>query len=62
MIAEYSSAHGRDKKLLLEAQQMSSDSKAKIEYLRMRRKKMKQAHENSGKEAYPDENFARELM
>lgn len=47
MIAEYSSLHGKDKKLLLEAQQMSSDSKAKIEYLRMRLKKMKQnTHDN----------------
>ena len=27
MIAEYSSSHGRDKKLLMEAQLMSSDSK-----------------------------------
>ena len=45
MIAEYSSVHNRDKKLLLEAQQMSSDSKAKIEYLRMRLKKLKQTKE-----------------
>ena len=36
MIAEYSH-HGKDsRKLLYEAQQMSADSKAKIEYLRMR--------------------------
>ena len=45
MIAEYSSSHGRDKKLLMEAQLMSSDSKAKIEYLRMRLMKMKQSKE-----------------
>ena len=42
MIAEYSSAHGKDKKLLLEAQQMAVDSKAKIEYLRMKLMKLKQ--------------------
>jgi len=45
MIAEYSSSHGRDKKLLMEAQLMSADSKAKIEYLRMRLMKMKQNKE-----------------
>ena len=45
MIAEYSSSHGRDKKLLLEAQLMSADSKAKTEYLRMRLMKMKQSKE-----------------
>lgn len=50
MIVEYSvSTHGgKDKKMLLnEAQQMSSDSKAKIEYLRMRLAKLKQAQETS---------------
>lgn len=47
MIAEYSSNHGsKDKKLLLEAQTMSADSKAKIEYLRMRLKKLKQTRED----------------
>ena len=45
MIAEYSSTHGRDKKLLMEAQLMSADSKAKIEYLRMRLLKLKQSKE-----------------
>jgi len=45
MIAEYSSSHGRDKKLLMEAQLMSADSKAKIEYLRMRLMKLKQNKE-----------------
>ena len=45
MIAEYSSSHGRDKKLLMEAQLMSADSKAKIEYLRMRLMKLKQTKE-----------------
>lgn len=34
--------HSRDKKLLAEAQQMLQDSKAKIEYLRMRILKVKQ--------------------
>eukprot|EP00094_Tigriopus_californicus_P003780 TCALIF_03636-PA protein Name:"Similar to Pkn Serine/threonine-protein kinase N (Drosophila melanogaster)" AED:0.17 eAED:0.17 QI:0/0.92/0.85/1/0.53/0.64/14/537/1195 len=50
MIVEYSvSTHGgKDKKMLLnEAQQMSSDSKAKIEYLRMRLAKLKQTQETS---------------
>lgn len=45
MIAKYSSAPARDKKLLLEVQQMSADSKAKIEYLRMRLKKLQQTKE-----------------
>ncbi len=45
MIAEYSSSHGKDKKLLMEAQQMSADSKVKMEYLRMKLKKMQAAHE-----------------
>ena len=45
MIAEYSSSHGRDKKLLMEAQLMSADSKAKIEYLRMKLMKLKQSRE-----------------
>jgi len=47
MIAEYSSNDRKDKKLLMEAQQMSQDSKAKIEYLRMRIMKLKQNQENS---------------
>ena len=47
MIAEYSSNDRKDKKLLMEAQQMSQDSKTKIEYLRMRIMKMKQNQENS---------------
>lgn len=47
MIAEYSSNDRKDKKLLMEAQQMSQDSKAKIEYLRMRIMKMKQHQENT---------------
>ncbi len=45
MIAEYSSGHSRDKKLLLEAQQMSADSKVKMEYLRMKLKKLTAAKE-----------------
>ena len=48
MIAEYSSSHGKDKKLLMEAQLMSADSKAKIEYLRMRLMKLKQTKDNAG--------------
>lgn len=35
MIQSLSSGHSRDKKLLADAQQMLSDSKLKIEYLRM---------------------------
>ena len=42
MIAEYSSSHGKDKKLLLEAQSISADCKAKIELLRMKIMKLKQ--------------------
>lgn len=34
--------HGRDKKLLAEAQQMLADSKAKIEFLKLRILKVKQ--------------------
>ncbi len=56
MIAEYSSsAHGSSgaggssskdtKRLLSEAQQMSADSRAKMEYLRMKLKKLQAAHE-----------------
>ncbi len=51
MITEYSSTHGRDKKLLMEAQLMSADSKAKIEYLRMRIMKLKQSKESNETES-----------
>ena len=47
MITEYSSNDRKDKKLLMEAQHMSQDSKAKIEYLRMRIMKLKQIQEHS---------------
>lgn len=43
MIQSLTSGHSRDKKLLAEAQQMLADSKAKIEYLRMRILKFKQS-------------------
>lgn len=43
MIQSYS--NGRDKKLLADAQQMLQDSKAKIEYLKMRIIKAKQSQE-----------------
>eukprot|EP00095_Tigriopus_kingsejongensis_P010801 maker-scaffold1931_size24754-snap-gene-0.10 protein:Tk10801 transcript:maker-scaffold1931_size24754-snap-gene-0.10-mRNA-1 annotation:"protein kinase n" len=49
MITEYSaSTHGgKDKKMLLhEAQQMSADSKAKMEYLKMRLMKLRQSQED----------------
>jgi protein kinase N len=42
MIAMYSSGASKDRKLLAEAQQMLSDSKAKIEYIKMRINKAKQ--------------------
>lgn len=42
MIQSLTSGHLRDKKLLAEAQQMLADSKAKIEFLRMRILKVKQ--------------------
>ena len=65
MIAEYSSSHGRDKKLLMEAQLMSADSKAKIEYLRMRLMKMKQNKEiamaQQGEQAEDSENAKSKL-
>ncbi|XP_050325851.1 serine/threonine-protein kinase N isoform X6 [Bactrocera neohumeralis] len=41
--------HGRDKKLLAEAQQMLADSKAKIEFLRLRILKVKQNKEHAHK-------------
>ena len=46
MIQSLQSSHSRDKKLLAaEAQQMLSDSKAKIEFLKMRIMKAKQSKE-----------------
>lgn len=45
MIQQYSLGPTRDKKLLVEAQQMLADSKAKIEYIKMRIMKVKQAQE-----------------
>lgn len=42
MIQSLTSGHSRDKKLLAEAQQMLADSRAKIEFLRMRILKVKQ--------------------
>lgn len=44
MIQSLTSGH-RDKKLLAEAQQMLGDSRAKIEYLRMRILKVKQSRQ-----------------
>lgn len=44
MIQSLTSGH-RDKKLLQEAQQMLDDSRAKIEFLRMRVMKLNQARE-----------------
>jgi hypothetical protein len=45
MIQQYSNGPTRDKKLLAEAQQMLADSKAKIEYIKMRIMKVKQSQE-----------------
>ncbi|XP_037827848.1 serine/threonine-protein kinase N isoform X7 [Lucilia sericata] len=50
MIQSLQSGHyGRDKKLLAEAQQMLTDSKAKIEFLRLRILKVKQNKEHAQK-------------
>ncbi|KAI9582449.1 hypothetical protein GQX74_009836 [Glossina fuscipes] len=50
MIQSLQSGHyGRDKKLLAEAQQMLTDSKAKIEFLRLRILKVKQNKEHANK-------------
>ncbi|XP_018915504.1 serine/threonine-protein kinase N isoform X2 [Bemisia tabaci] len=46
MIQSLTSGHSRDKKLLAEAQQMLADSKAKIEFLKMRILKEKQSKQN----------------
>ena len=43
MIQMYNSGPMRDKKLLSEAQQMLADSRAKIEYIKMRIMKVNQA-------------------
>ena len=47
----YSSGPMRDKKLLAEAQQMLADSRAKIEYIKMRIMKVKQAKLENGLDA-----------
>lgn len=50
MIQSLQSGHyGRDKKLLAEAHQMLTDSKAKIEFLRLRILKVKQNKEHANK-------------
>ncbi|XP_053646705.1 serine/threonine-protein kinase N2 isoform X10 [Cherax quadricarinatus] len=51
MIQMYSTGPMRDKKLLGEAQQMLADSKAKIEYIKMRRIKAKQTQTENGLDA-----------
>ncbi|KAK3869101.1 hypothetical protein Pcinc_025566 [Petrolisthes cinctipes] len=51
MIQMYSTGPMRDKKLLGEAQQMLADSKAKIEYIKMRRLKAKQSQTENGLDA-----------
>lgn len=54
MIQMYSTGPMRDKKLLAEAQQMLADSKAKIEYIKMYRKKAKQHQTENGLDAEGD--------
>lgn len=51
MIQMYSAGPMRDKKLLSEATQMLGDSKAKIEYIKMRRMKVQQSKTENGLEA-----------
>ncbi|KAG0723729.1 Serine/threonine-protein kinase N2 [Chionoecetes opilio] len=51
MIQMYSTGPMRDKKMLAEAQQMLADSRAKIEYIKMRRMKAKQHQTENGLEA-----------
>ncbi|KAJ8877694.1 hypothetical protein PR048_022149 [Dryococelus australis] len=46
MIQSLTSGHSRDKKLLAEAQQMLLDSKAKIEFLKLRILKVKQTRQH----------------
>ncbi|XP_046679636.1 serine/threonine-protein kinase N isoform X1 [Homalodisca vitripennis] len=50
MIQSLTSGHSRDKKLLAEAQQMLGDSRAKIEYLRMRILKVKQSRQQKSQD------------
>uniref|UniRef100_A0A0N7ZB53 protein kinase C n=1 Tax=Scylla olivacea TaxID=85551 RepID=A0A0N7ZB53_SCYOL len=54
IIQMYSTGPMRDKKLLAEAQQMLADSKAKIEYIKMRRMKAKQHQTENGLDAEGD--------
>ncbi|XP_021695825.1 serine/threonine-protein kinase N isoform X2 [Aedes aegypti] len=62
MIQSISSGHhGRDKKLLAEAHQMLADSKAKIEFLRLRILKVKQNKLNNKVPEENGENRPREL-
>ncbi|XP_075228681.1 serine/threonine-protein kinase N isoform X2 [Lycorma delicatula] len=51
MIQSLTSGHSRDKKLLAEAQQMLGDSRAKIEFLRMRIMKSKQMRQQKPPDA-----------
>lgn len=50
MIQSYSS--GRDKKLLADAQQMYQDSKAKIDYLRMRISRIQNRQEGNSHDGF----------
>lgn len=55
MIQSLTSGH-RDKKLLQEAQQMLDDSRAKIEFLRMRIMKVRQARQQQQRGDAPPPN------
>ena len=55
MIQSLTSGH-KDKKLLQEAQQMLDDSRAKIEFLRMRIMKLNQAREQHARNDAPMPN------
>lgn len=52
--------HGRDKKLLAEAQQMLADSKTKIEFLKLRIRKVKQTR-TSNKMSFENGDNPRQL-
>lgn len=56
MIQSLSSNHSRDKKILADAQQMLSDSKLKIEYLRMAILKGKQTKQQKEEMKSNNEN------
>ncbi|XP_077288323.1 serine/threonine-protein kinase N [Arctopsyche grandis] len=63
MMQSISAGHQRDKKLLAEAHQMLQDSKAKIEYLKLRILKIKQgSHEHEGGSSTGGDSFLEERV